>query len=373
MKKKGLVVVYDPHNLYQFVWYYCNRGKNKEWDALCLPNGYKGEYMHIFCERTEIFLKVFRNNTDFFELSNIHKIKMILHMLGYFLIGKRAVFCQKLINQYVNLDEYDELVVIADVGVVSGACVALGEEKEVIILEDGRNDYGRRPRFLSKTDIMSSYAWQGFLLSLMGYCSPGWFRLRTDKYCVKYCSQPEKMIYREYREIRILYAKEGTDEILFNNLLRKMYPRLNEYDFDKFQTIIFTKALDDFCTDYEKYNKRFEKYISEKNFQSIMLKKHPRENQEYEFGNNTEICEIDNSIPAEALLPFLKDKEIIIVTTSAVMMYLKSYGLKCKVIIFKGMYEESLISNAKYSLLSMEETIDYCEDFTKGCYQLVEI
>ena len=32
-------------------------------------------------------------------------------------------------NSYVVLNDYDEIVVIADVGVVSGPCVALGEEK----------------------------------------------------------------------------------------------------------------------------------------------------------------------------------------------------------------------------------------------------
>ena len=42
-------------------------------------------------------------------------------------------------NSYVVLNDYDEIVVIADVGVVSGACVALGEEKEIVILEDGIN------------------------------------------------------------------------------------------------------------------------------------------------------------------------------------------------------------------------------------------
>ena len=52
---KGLAVIYDPHNLYQFVWYYCNHGKQKKWDALSLPNGGRGEYMHSFCEDTGIF------------------------------------------------------------------------------------------------------------------------------------------------------------------------------------------------------------------------------------------------------------------------------------------------------------------------------
>ena len=50
-EKKGLAVIYDPHNLYQFIWYYCNAGRDMVWDALCLPNDKKGEYMHTYCEK----------------------------------------------------------------------------------------------------------------------------------------------------------------------------------------------------------------------------------------------------------------------------------------------------------------------------------
>ena len=77
-----------------------------------------------------------------------------------------------MLNQYVDLSEYDEIVVIADVGIISGACVVLGEEKEVVILEDGINDYSIRPRWIPKTKLFSTYMWQGFILARMGYCSP---------------------------------------------------------------------------------------------------------------------------------------------------------------------------------------------------------
>lgn len=129
-KLKGLAIIYDPHNLYQFVWYYCNEGKQKEWDALCLPNGYKGEYMHTFCEKAEIFSKIYKYDTDFGNMTSLKKLKVVMSMFGHFIIGQRQRFCKKLVNTYVKLDDYDEIVVIADVGVVSGACVALGNEKK---------------------------------------------------------------------------------------------------------------------------------------------------------------------------------------------------------------------------------------------------
>jgi hypothetical protein len=58
-KKKGLAVIYDPHNVYQFLWYYCTYGKDIEWYALCLPNSYKGEYLSNECKKMNIFKEIY--------------------------------------------------------------------------------------------------------------------------------------------------------------------------------------------------------------------------------------------------------------------------------------------------------------------------
>lgn len=371
-KLKGLAVIYDPHNLYQFIWYYCNKGKQKEWDALCLPNGYKGEYMHTFCENSDIFTNTYKYDTDFSNMSNLKKIRIVISMFGHFIIGQRKLFCKKLINSYVRLDDYDEIVVIADVGVVSGACVALGGEKEVVILEDGINDYGNRPRWISRNKMKSAYNWQGFFMALMGYCSPGWFRLNTDKECIKYASQPEKMLYRNYREIRPLYENEGTDVVLFDKIIKKIYPALGNIDFGNAEAILFTRSIKDFVDDDEKYKKRIEKYIND-HYTNILLKKHPREQAIYRFKGGIKCAEIENSVPAEALLPYLKGKDIILITTSAIMLYMKAHQLQCKIILLENLYEESISSNANYRPLNKKETIEYCEAFAEGCYTVTVI
>ena len=63
LESKGLILVYDPHNLYQFLWYYCTYGKDMKWDALCLPNEGKGEYMSAYCKRVGIFEQVYSDET----------------------------------------------------------------------------------------------------------------------------------------------------------------------------------------------------------------------------------------------------------------------------------------------------------------------
>lgn len=371
-KLKGLAIIYDPHNLYQFVWYYCNKGKQKEWDALCLPNGYKGEYMHTFCEEAEIFSKIYKYDTDFSNASILKKFKIVMSMFGHFIIGQREWFCRKFINSYVDLDDYDEIVVIADVGLVSGACVALGKEKEVVILEDGISDYGKRPRWISREKMKSPYNWQGFFLAIMGYSSPGWFKLNTNKYCIKYSSQPGKMLYQNYKEIRKLYTSEGTDEVLFDQIIKRIYPVIDSIDFENADVVLFTRSLKDFVDDDAKYKMRIENYIDDR-YKNILLKRHPREQGAYCFKEGIKCVEIDNSVPAEALLPYLRGKDILLITTSAVMLYMKAYQLNCKIILLKGMYEESIASSAQYRPLSEEEVIEYCKKFAEGCYTITTI
>ena len=86
---KGLAVIYDPHNLYQFVWYYCNHGKQKKWDALSLPNGGRGEYMHSFCEDTGIFEHVYRSDNDFSVMEAKKKCVIVAQMFVNCIFGKQ--------------------------------------------------------------------------------------------------------------------------------------------------------------------------------------------------------------------------------------------------------------------------------------------
>lgn len=369
---RGLAIIYDPHNLYQFVWYYCSGDcdREKRWDALCLPNGGKGEYMHEYCEQADIFDTIYRDDTDFSQLETIKKLRIFASMLVNFLLGRRKAYCHKLLNQFVDFDVYDEVVVIADVGIVSGACVALGREKKVIILEDGINDYSDRKMFIPKNKIKSIYAWQGFFLSFMGYCSPGWFRLKTDKFCIKYASQPQKMKYREYKEIRQLYESNNTDNKLFERIVENMYPTMKKYDFGNIDSVIMTRPLSDVVTDTEKYELRLEDYVKN-NFKSILVKTHPREVKNYDFGDNVKTIVVDNSLPAEVILPQIRGKQIMIVTTSSILLYFKAYNLDCKIIAFEGMYEESLKDNANGKAPSELEIKEFADRFCEGAYELL--
>lgn len=363
MKKcnKGLVIVYDPHNLYQFIWYYCNEGKKLKWDALCLPNDKKGEYMYPYCENTGIFDNIYKSDDGFKSAGIWNKARMFARMLGYFLIGQRDRLCKKLIDQYVSWDNYDKVVVLTCVGLISGACVALSKEKDVIILEDGGADYWERKKWIEWKNLKSLYHWQGFILSHMGYCCPGWFYFRSEQNCIKYSSRPDKMKTGIYKEIRQLYSSTGTDEVLLKSIVDKTYPQLKKIDFQNMPAIFLTIPLSDFVVDIEKYREKLQKYFLEK-YNSMLLKRHPRDNMEYDFGN-VSITEIDSSIPAEAIMPYLKNVDVYMCEFCSTVMYAKPYDLRCMVLILDGYYEESISEGVAAKAPSEEEVYAYVKEF----------
>ena len=104
-KKKGLALIYDPNNLHQFIWYYSAYGKEYEWTALCLPNGFKGEYMSEYCQKAGIFKKIIRDDKEYMSMPIGQKFATFAQMLGYALIGKQNLFCRKLIEKYISYDE----------------------------------------------------------------------------------------------------------------------------------------------------------------------------------------------------------------------------------------------------------------------------
>lgn len=371
-QKKGLAIIYDPHNLYQFIWYYCNEGKDGEWDALCLPNGYKGEYMHSYCENAGVFKHIYKDDTNYSILPVSKKITEFLGMFAYFAIGRRHACCRKIINRFVNEKEYDEIVIIADVGLVSGACCSLGKEKEIIILEDGIGDYSTRKKWIPRGRLLSPYNWEGWMLSKMGYCSPGWYELKPDKNCIKYSSHPEKMKYRNYKEIRRLYEENGTDLELLRQIEKKLYPDIGKYSLEDVDAIILTRPLKDYVDDDEKYVKRLEEYIND-HYKSVLVKRHPRDNTSYQFDSNVQSIEINNEIPAEVLLPYFKGKEVVVVSTSAVMLYTDVYGIHCKVAFFKGMHEENDQSNASYQFPTYDETDRFCKTYLNDRYEIIQL
>lgn len=371
-QKRGLAIIYDPHNLQQFIWYYCTYGKEIVWDALCLPNGRKGTYMESYCERAEIFSNIRVDDIEPLTMSFSNKLKYFVQMFFYYVIGRRRQCCKKILNQYVDdIDQYDVLTTICDSGFVSGLLALLGKEKDVIYFDDGAGDYFPRYRWRSPYLKFSFASVQGFLLALMGYSCHGRFYFEPTKYCYKYSAVTDKMEYRNYKEMRDLDISK-TDLLQYNTILNKVYPKIREIDFDAVDVVFFTDSTYTFTDNYLKYDNDCARYIGER-YKSVLVKRHPGDFSKIEFGEGVKVQEVDREIPAELLFSFLKGKKIVFMWISSIIIFMQPYNYKYSLLYLNDLYEENKKTRSIDKYVSKKEFCEYCDRFSEGKYEIIEI
>lgn len=317
--KYGLVVIHDPQCLYQFIWYYLAYGGDTEWTALCLPNEFKSEYMSNFCQKSGVFTNVVRTDDKSYKAFGRKKqIQLGLQMMLYYLIGKRNLFCHKLIDQYIDSNQYDKYVVICETGIITGACIALGGEKEVVIFDDGIGEYTINKKW---SNIWGRYEnkWQAFFLSFMGYSGPlRKFPLKTLKNCTKFFRRPDLYTGSEYADIKKMFDEEVLPLSECNKIVHNIYNSINDNMFDSVEAVLFVGDYSLYTSKHREYFEKLSGYISA-NYKKIAIKLHPKDIKNYSFGN-TEVVDIDRSIPSEILAPQLVGKKVLFFNPTTTMM-----------------------------------------------------
>ncbi len=352
--KKGLAVIINPQSLSEFIWYYSTYGYEKEWDALCLTDGVSFEQIIKKCNQSGMFSKVLSCEKVYEDDSVAKRIMRFLKMLFYACIGKRNIFCNKLIASLVNINDYDEVSVEGDLKTVTGSFISLAKSGifNVSIFEDGTIDYLDRKYSNIKHNRIRFGEVMCFFMAIMGYSNPnGKYPLRTTKNCVKYSSRPEKMIYRDYKAINQLYDFEKTNKNIFERIISATYGDVSNLQNGEYDVILFTTPLSDFDTDYQKYQKKTVEYL-DNNYKSIIVKKHPRDTSQYAFNNS---IEISPDIPYEVLIPFLKCNSLVFMYPSSVLLNIQNLEELDIVFLY---YSELEQNSNKYNSTMFEKTIE---------------
>lgn len=354
MPQKGLAIIYNSHNLLEFIWYYASGHSDVKWDALCLPSGPKGEYVSEYCKRSAIFENIISDNTVFANSTMKEQFKLFVDMLFSFLVGRRKKLCKKVLSKVYDIDEYDSIVVLNDYNLMTSLTLPFADEKQVVILEDGFIDYQKRQWRIILKNLLSLFEWKGFLLSLLGYSNTAYhYPLKTTSACEKYATYPDKLPYKNYKIINKVFESSLTNSTLHNQILKKTFGDLSAYSLEKIDTVIFTTPLSDYTLEEKALINKVERYISE-NCNSVLIKKHPRDNTIYNF-IDTDVKELDSEIPAELLLPLIKGKRIIFLHTSTIIFYLNSEEYSVEVLYYNGLYEESMHQETFHNYVTKDE------------------
>lgn len=327
---KGLVVIYDPHALMQFLQFYCMEKSDIEWDALCLPKENGEEEMHRYCESTGLFNKIFSGNVEYMSIQLIDKLKMFIKMFIFYVFGRRRLFCEKEINKYVDdIMQYDVLVGNTESGLITGMLSSFAKEKRVVYFEDGTADYSiKRKKWKTIFKWNTLINLEGVILSRLGYCCKGYCYFEPTKYCEKYATNKKLLSYTNYKRITDFEFRQ--DENLFlQQLVEKTWSELKNIDIIKDSAILFTDPLiEDYHnqTDINDFIKKCFMKITDEH-ENIIIKRHPRDNLDYGAILNDNYKEINRDIPAEMLFPFIQGCDCYFFGPCSVILGMRSYGI----------------------------------------------
>ncbi len=372
MRTRGLVVIYDPHALMQFLQFYCMEDYEAEWDVLCLPKEDGKEEMSLYCEQTGIFKKIYKGESEYKNLPILKKIKLFVPMVLSSITGRRKNYCKKTLNQYVgNIDRYEILVANTEMGFISGMLASFGKEKTVVYFEDGSGDYMfYRKRWKSIYPIKSFDNFQSIFMARLGYFGKGYTYLKPTRDAVKYCSVIEELLYRNYKEIR-QFSMDNVMQKKFTELLDKIYPQLSSLTIDEQTAIAFTDPVEFDCEDWKGYVDEFIKEIC-KRHTKVMLKCHPREDvSKYSFPENVKLEIVPRDIPAEVILPYLNKNDCYFMFPNSILVNIKLYDVKICVLYSEDIYKQI---NKKYFFFNdIDGVRAFCERFIKDKYTVKSI
>jgi hypothetical protein len=216
-------------------------------------------------------------------------------------------------------------------------------------------DYLDRKDSNLQKNILNIYDWQGFFTAKLGYANIGHnYPLKSTQWCQKFSSHPEKMKYRKYKCIDKLFDYSETDNELFRRILLSTYPKLETYNMDNVEMVFFTMPFIGIVNDSTPFVHKIEKYIND-NFDSILIKKHPRDNSEYHFKDTMTVKEVDSQVPGEVLLPFVKGKNIVFFHFSSILLYLNPSQYRIDFLFLEDLYNQSNTGKNYLSYASKEK------------------
>lgn len=356
-KKNALVIIYSAHELLDFVWYYCAYGKDYNWSVLCPPYGASDEYIKNICRNSTIFSEVFVDKRNFLESSMKEKTLLFLKMFLAFCIGKRDKVCKKIVEDAIGDYKFDLVVIPCDYGILPGAFLSMAKKIPIVIMEDGSVDYLARRDENVIRKIREPYEIIGFMLAKMGYANTAYhYKMRNTKYCCKFAKRPEDMLYRDYKEIKKLNDMSCVDKDEYNKILEKVFNiDLTVVEGD---VLLFTTSFDNFVDDERNLLEETIQFFNQKcSGKTLLLKRHPRDNKEYNFDEHVTVKEIDKNLPAEILKSVIKAKECYFMYTSTVILEYKTIFPEYKMLFYESVAFDSKEKNCVY---------DYQKKFVDG-------
>lgn len=336
--KKALAIVAGPYRYYQVLWLY-TQFPEYEWSILLLPYGKGNKMVNDLYSKSKdlgIFNKIYVSNMTNQDSKRIEQFSIILKMIIYYILGEKRSLMRKIVLSQTGGTDYDVFFVGCEYSIIEGATIGLADKKEVYIFEEGLGDY------VSKKKIpgLSIIEWASYLVTKMGYFSPyAFFELKNSALCVKYASLPQLLNQRNYKKIRTLFSGDELSYSKYNSLLNKIYA-FSPDNFMGDEVVFFTSPWDWEKEEKNNYLQKIHEWMHlNYSNRKILIKKHPRDEENYNWTDMQ--CEfIPENIPAEIIVQYMKEQEVVMMGTSTTLLTLLQKIKKIKVFQFDNLHGE---------------------------------
>lgn len=354
--KKTLVVISNQNMLSQFEWYHSMHQSDK-CDAIIVnyDSNQLLEIMKKRCQDSKQFKNIYVYDNLLSDKGVIAKVLLLLKYIMLNLFGKKQRYDLKLIENVTGETDYQKVIVPCNYITFCVAAINAFQEAEIICFEDGFSDY---TEFVDKFRFISfefTLKWLLAKLDVLNYnCETYRFAMKNDYRMVKYCSLPERMKYRGYKEIRELFKNR---EIA--NREKTFIEKYAHYDLVIFTTIFPWLNEQNAMYCYESFHGWL---CQNYQYKSILIKKHPKDTYKYEWSDlEIDIC--DETISGEELIQILPECEIILCFSSALLFELQRNNKNYHILYYKNIDNRAYVESLNYisNTIQIEDKWIYLE------------
>ncbi len=317
MKKRAIGEITGPYRFMQLIWIVLAHPEY-DWDVVVRYVDGTTEAVDDLakrCEMSGLFKNVIKCTESTLFSSSAQKIKAFLKMGFYFATFRMQKYYDKVIIDTVGSNDYQLYCVDNTASIFGCSFIKQYKHAHIILLEDGNWEYGNW-EYVSgdydKSFIMKFVGYVFFKLGIVNFMFKKNFIL--NKYCIKYATRPEKLVEKNFKEVRKLYNNPKGMSI-YRKVLSRIYEIKNiNCDAILFGSVTASRTKDE---DIHLFMEWVEKEYSGR---KVIMKTHPLDTYEYK-SNKVDLEIINKMIPGELFLKVLNDDtDIVFMSLTTIMM-----------------------------------------------------
>ena len=325
MKKRAIGEITGPYRFMQLIWVVLAHPEY-DWDVVVRYVDGSTEAVDDLarrCEMTGLFKNVIKCTESTLFSSTSQKIKSFLKLGFYYATFRKQKYFDNIIVKTVGSNDYQLYCPENSFSILGCAMMHQYKRTPVLILEDGSWDYTNAEQPFGVIQKVVGVVL--FRLDLINCISRKNFKL--NKYCIKYATNPDKLVEKNFKQIRKLYDNPKGKE-KYRNMIERVY-QVNDQDC---KAIIFGGI-----TTSRKNNEDIDLFMKwvgrEYSGEKVLVKTHPQDTYDYK-SDNVDLVILNKMLPGELFFNVLSENtDIIFMSTTTLMMSIPQ-GRKIKVIHF---------------------------------------